>query len=130
MFLMSKIVFWVFNLFVVTTHGLPLQLKSACVVNVVFSDEKQKHAEKHLMEDYSTITHTYTFHDIDAFTISVSATFSTPEINMTNGYLRIADKQKSSYCIVFVLYPKSFMETATAIKNSGFGTSENVIFCI
>lgn len=130
MFLISKIVLWLFNLIVDTTQSLPLELKSACVVNVVFSDEKQIHVENDLKEDYSIITHTFTFHDTNSFTISVSATISKPEINMTNGYLRIADKQISSYCIVFVLYPKTFMETTTAIYSSGFGTSDNVIFCI
>lgn len=110
--------------------NLPVKLKSSCSVNFLSSAERQNQLENILVKDYTTITNTYTHYVIKVLTLKISQIVAKTKLGLNQGYIQFAEKRRSSYCIVFVLYLDTFTETTTAIQSSGFATSDNTIVCV
>lgn len=129
----AKILFlvWFNQILGILCENIPIRLRSHCLLNIVHSEEN------HFPWDQSTNLanqenwiHTFTFHDVESLQLRVTNTELEENIPFAQGFLRFSSKQRSSYCILFILYTNTFYETTSAIHNSGFGTSTTVPFLI
>lgn len=109
---------------------LPVHLHSNCVITTVASPFRYR--ELQLPETSTeTIIYTYTFFESHHFQLSIpKEILYVNKSIIQHGYLRLFQNQKTASCLMYMLFTSSFPETTSAIQNSGFSTSERVLFCI
>ncbi len=112
------------------TTSLPLNIDSDCLINIVSAFSRQH--QLGIPKTIRTHLHSYTFFHANSFNLRIPTDIlSNDNFTLKQGYFRFTNTQKSSsQCLIFVLLTTNFAETALAIQNSGFSTSEEVIFCI
>ncbi len=107
-----------------------MHIDSNCLINIVSANNRP--AQVILSDSLNTNQYTYTYFHPNHFQFNINKSIlHRNELTLKQGYFRFTITQKSStQCLVFLLHTTNFAETTAVIHNSGFSTSENVIFCI
>ncbi|CAL8127610.1 unnamed protein product [Orchesella dallaii] len=122
--------FFYCDILICVAHDItpPFQLEGDCFLNVVTSSATQSFTfPPNNLASYtinnvspvSTIEHDDDYDDNE----------KTESLTITQNFLRYNLRFRSN-CILFYLLTKTFNDTLLAISNSGYGTSENVLFIV
>ncbi len=112
-------------------ENIPIRLNDHCLLNIVNSDgEKWSSYKNTNLWQHEKFIATFTHHNVQSLMLQVTNEELGSPLPLQQGYLRFASKQRSSYCILFILHTDNFEDTASAIYNSGFGTSTKVLFLV
>lgn len=141
-----SVIFLLYRLSFISTF--PIQLEPNTLVNVVTSGKNWwsnvskdvdiiqsfflMNPPADIHKDISQTT-TFTIHDVEHLIMGFEMDEDEHEIvgnlTMKNGYFRFA-RRFSLVKILFILFTDSFNETLKAIQNSGYATSDRVLFLI
>lgn len=107
---------------------IPLPLNSHCLINVVSSNIQQSHTI--VNTELDKWTHSFMYHSVEFLNLRFKQEELQLSVNLNQKHLKVSSKKKSSYCIIFFLFPKNFEDTILAIQNSGFGSSDSTLFFV
>ncbi len=108
---------------------LPFTTNNNCLINIVLSTP-WKNIPIHNQSTADGLLHTYTIHTVSSLNFKIPEKYIEGNKNafdMTTGYFRLSSK----YCkcsTVFLTFTQDIFELVNIIQNSGFGTSDRVMF--
>ncbi|CAL8127573.1 unnamed protein product [Orchesella dallaii] len=110
--------------------NLPFELDMDCFLNVVTSNSTEVSETFPIpLESNFILTHTLFHISLLNFAFNDDE-FEEKPLTLKQGYLRFTFRFQSNSCILFLLLTPTLFDTLAAIQQSGYGTSEDVLFLV
>ncbi len=109
---------------------LPFTPTGSHLINIVLSSPLQ-HITVQSNPQSEYMLHTYTIHTVKGLNFEISDHYleqNDNTITIHTGYFRLVSKHSKSLILFLLLTNGNLIETVYAIKKSGFGTSDQVLF--